>query len=332
MKNLSFRSLVTFKGSNDQYVSEIQEKSISDLPAGNVIIRVHYSSVNYKDVLSAMGNKGVTRHYPHTPGIDAAGVVEYAEDDHWAKGDKVIVTGFDLGMNTSGGFSEYIRVPADWLVRLPDQMTLKEAMIYGTAGLTAGLSVAALLNNGINPGMGNVAISGATGGVGSVSIAILKKLGFAVSAISSKKSSQTILNDLGADSILARSDMEDESNKVLLPPLFAAGIDTVGGQVLATMLKRTSYGGAVTACGMVNGTELNTTVFPFILKGISLLGIDSVELSIEKRNPIWELLADEWKPELLDKLSSEISFDEIPAAVQKIYRGEMQGRFVVKII
>ncbi|PZU24410.1 MAG: oxidoreductase, partial [Chryseobacterium sp.] len=266
------------------FVNKIVEKELSqDIPEGNVLINVKYSSLNYKDALSANGNKGVTRKYPHVPGIDAAGTVEVSNSALWKSGDQVLVTGFDLGMNTNGGFGQFITVPESWIVRLPPELSVREAMIYGTAGFTAGLSVQALLRNGITPEKGVVAVSGSTGGVGSVAVAILAKLGFQVAAISSKEDAISFLKSLGADKIVARNDFEDRSGKALLKPQFAAAIDTVGGNILATLIKSLHYEGVVTTCGMVGGGELNTSVFPFILKGIQLIGIDSVEIPLEKR-------------------------------------------------
>ncbi len=327
----TFKALVTEHNSNGDYTTSVKEKNVADLPPGDVLIKVRYSSLNYKDALSARGNKGVTRQYPHTLGVDAAGIVEESSASEWQTGDDVIVTGFDLGMNTSGGFAEYIRVPAAWVSRLPKGLSLKEAMIYGTAGFTAGLSVAALLRNGVKPDDGAVAVSGATGGVGSVAVAILAKLGFKVAAITSKQSAHRFLKELGATEIISRAEVDDQSGKALLKPRFAAAVDTVGGNILATLLKSLQYGGVATACGMVNGGELHTTVFPFILKGVQLIGIDSVEIPIEDRGNIWEKLGGEWKPETLQSLAKEASLEEIPTYINDIYNGQMRGRVVVAL-
>jgi len=315
-----------------QFQKKIITKSIADLPEGEVLIRVHYSSVNYKDALSANGNKAVTRNYPHSPGIDASGVIVASGADQWHPGDEVIVTGFDLGMNTSGGFAEYIRVPAAWVVALPDQLSLKQAMIYGTAGFTAGLSVGALIRENITPQMGTIAVSGATGGVGSVAVAILARLGYRVAAISSKASSKEFLERIGAAEIIPRAEMEDTSGRILLKPRFAAAIDTVGGAVLATLIKSLDYGAAVTTCGMVNGGELHTTVFPFILKGIKLIGIDSVELPMKERLPVWENLSSVWYPEKLTELVTEITLEELPQTLEQLLAGRMQGRALLRLI
>lgn len=329
MKN-SFQCLLVSESTNG-FSSEITTKTIADLPEGDVLIRVQYSSLNYKDALSASGNRGVTRRYPHTPGIDAAGVIETSTHPDWKSGDNVIVTGFDLGMNTSGGFAQYVRVPASWVVKLPEGLTLRESMIYGTAGFTAGLSVAALLKNGITPDKGSIAVTGATGGVGSIAVAILHQLGYSVSAISGKATSHDFLRSIGTTDIINRTDLEDTSGKALLKTRFAGAIDTVGGTVLATLLKSVHYGGTVTACGMVNGGELSTTVFPFILRGIQLAGIDSVEFPIEQRATIWSHLATDWKPETLDTLAHEIGLANLPDAIQTILNGKMQGRALVRM-
>lgn len=314
------------------FVNKIVEKELSqDIPEGNVLINVKYSSLNYKDALSANGNKGVTRKYPHVPGIDAAGTVEVSNSALWKSGDQVLVTGFDLGMNTNGGFGQFITVPESWIVRLPPELSVREAMIYGTAGFTAGLSVQALLRNGITPEKGVVAVSGSTGGVGSVAVAILAKLGFQVAAISSKEDAISFLKSLGADKIVARNDFEDRSGKALLKPQFAAAIDTVGGNILATLIKSLHYEGVVTTCGMVGGGELNTSVFPFILKGIQLIGIDSVEIPLEKRLSVWEHLASDWKPGQLNDLAHNISLAELPEHIDRIYTGKMKGRAVLEL-
>ncbi|MCS3532889.1 YhdH/YhfP family quinone oxidoreductase [Chryseobacterium sp. JUb7] len=327
----TYQALETAEQEDGTYISKIVEKQIEDIPDGKVLIKVEYSSLNYKDALSAKGNKGVTRKYPHTPGVDAAGTVEVSSSSLWKSGDKVLVTGFDLGMNTNGGFGQYIVVPESWIIKLPEGLAAKEAMIYGTAGFTAGLSVEALLRNGITPEKGIVAVSGSTGGVGSVAVAILAKLGFQVAAISSKEEAIPFLKSLGASEIIPRQDFEDKSGKALLKPRFSAAIDTVGGNILATLIKSLHYEGVVTTCGMVGGGELNTTVFPFILKGIQLIGIDSVEISLEKRLPLWGNLGTHWKPQQLNNLVKEISLEELPEYIDRIYSGKMQGRAVVKI-
>jgi len=315
---------------NGSFNMSVVTRSTDDLPEGEVLIKVLYSSLNYKDAMSASGNKAITKTYPHTPGIDVAGIVEESDSPDWKAGDEVIVTGFDLGMNTSGGFGGYVRVPANWIVKLPAGLTLRESMIYGTAGFTAGLSVDAVLKHGVKPEDGLIAVSGASGGVGSVAVSILSGLGYQVAAISGKDSA-AFLKSLGAKEIIQRSEMEDSSGRPLLRSRFAAAVDTVGGTVLSTMLRSLSYGGIVTACGLVNGTDLPLTIFPFIVKGIHLAGIDSVNLPLESRPAIWESLANEWKPEGLETLVNEIGLKKLPECIGQILNGQMTGRTLVNL-
>ncbi|MGD9807090.1 MAG: YhdH/YhfP family quinone oxidoreductase [Deferribacterales bacterium] len=326
----TFRALVT-EEIDGKYVSNIKEKTISDLPEGDVLIKVKYSSINYKDGLSGAGNKGVTRHYPHTPGIDAAGVVEESSDPAFNEGDEVIVTGYDLGMNTDGGYAEYIRVPAGWVVKKPEKLTLKEAMIYGTAGFTSALSVIKLLNHGVTPEKGEVLVTGATGGVGSVAVAMLAGLGFKVAAATGKADKADFLKSLGAERIVGRADVNDESGRPMLKGIYAGAVDTVGGNILATALKTAAYGGAVTTCGLTQSHELNMTVFPFILRGVSLLGVDSVELPIAEKTAVWGRIADDLRVENIAELSQEISLDDLPKYLSQILKGELSGRIVVAI-
>lgn len=316
---------------NGRFDMSVVTRNTNELPDGDVLIKVHYSSLNYKDAMSASGNKSITKSYPHTPGIDVAGVVEESSVGNWRRGDEVIVTGFDLGMNTSGGFGGYVRVPAQWIVKLPEGLSLRESMIYGTAGFTAALSVQAVLKHGVRPEDGLIAVSGATGGVGSVAVSILNHLGYRVAAISSKESSHEFLKSIGASEIISRSEMEDTSGKLMLRSRFAAAVDTVGGTVLTTILKSLSYGGIVTACGLVNGIDLPLTIFPFIVKGVHLAGIDSVNLQIEKRLPVWELLGGEWKSKDLNKLVTEIGLEELPERIEQILQGQMTGRVLVDL-
>lgn len=313
------------------YRSALVTKSVDDLPPGEVLIKVQYSSLNYKDALSSIGNKGVTRNYPHVPGIDAAGVVEKSADPHFNKGDKVLVTGYDLGMNTSGGLAEYIRVPASWPIHLPDGLSRKRSMMYGTAGLTAALSIYHLKKQGITPPSGKIVVTGASGGVGSLAVAILSHLGFHVTAVTSKEESIDILLDLGAKEVIPRRALDDQSGKPLLKAQYAAAIDTVGGNILATVLKSLHYGGVVTCCGLVNSPELHTTVYPFILKGIKLIGIDSVLCNRELRKEIWQHLGTDWRPAKMDKLVSTCTLDTIQQYLDLMLKGQAAGRYLVKV-
>ena len=315
---------------NDGYLGSIEEKDISLLPPGEVLIKVEYSSLNYKDALSATGSKGVTKNYPHTPGIDAAGVVAGCSDDSFIIGDKVIVTGYDLGMNTSGGYQGYIRVPSSWVVKCPEELSLKEAMMYGTAGFTAALSVYKLLGGRVKPSDGKVLVTGATGGVGSIAVAILGKLGYSVTGVTGKPDKKQMLMDLGAEDTISREDADDKSGRPLLKSLWAGVIDTVGGNILSTAIKSTKYNGVVTSCGNAMSPKLDLSVFPFILRGVSLLGVDSVQCPMELRKEIWQLLATDWKVDLSSS-TQEISLVELNEKIEMILKGGVAGRYLVKI-
>ncbi len=322
----TFRALVVTEGPPGRFTRKIQQKTLDELPAGDVLIQVHYSSLNYKDALSAIGNKGVTRAYPHTPGIDAAGIVVEGKGPDFSPKDPVLVTGYDLGMNTSGGFGQFIRVPAAWVVRLPEGLLLKESMILGTAGFTAALSVDKIVSHGVAPEQGKVLVTGASGGVGSLAVAILSKLGYTVAAATGKGREADFLKDIGASDVLARESVRDVANKALLKEQWAAVIDTVGGQYLTAALKSTAYRGAVTCCGNVASASLSLTVYPFILRGITLYGVDSANAPMEHRKGIWEKLAGPWKPDALLDISREIPLEGVDAAIDAILEGKLKGR------
>ena len=311
------------------FLRSIVRRSTDDLPAGDVLVRVHYSSLNYKDALSASGNRGVTRKYPHTPGIDAAGTVVESTVDAFRPGDEVVVIGYDLGMNTAGGFGGYIRVPAGWVVKRPAGLSLREAMIVGTAGFTAAQCVAALVDHGVTPESGEVLVTGATGGVGSMAVALLAKLGYTVAAATGKPDEVDFLHTLGARIVIDRADVDDQSGKVLLRERWAGVVDTVGGNILASAIKATRYGGSVAACGMVASGALDLTVFPFILRGVKLLGIDSVNVPVEERRAMWERLAGPWKPALLEQMAREVTLAGLDAEIEAILLGQQRGRVVV---
>ena len=316
---------------NGTFVRGIKTKLLRDLPDGELRIKVHYSSLNYKDALSATGNKGVTRNYPHTPGIDAVGVIEQSSGDMLKVGDKVIVTSYDLGMNTDGGFAEYIKVPSAWAVKLPENMTMKEAMMYGTAGLTAGMSVLRL-SELIQPEDGKIAVSGATGGVGALSVSMLSKLGYSVVAITGKESERDYLYSLGANEIILRNEIENFDKKPLLKPLFAGAIDTVGGVILENMIKATKSMGAVTCCGNVASPKLDLTVFPFILRGITLIGIDSQNYPMTQRADVWNKLSGDWKPDNLAETCKEIKLHELNEKIDLMLSGKLKGRTVINLL
>jgi acrylyl-CoA reductase (NADPH) len=327
MQHIKFKALVV-EEHEDKFTRSIQTKSLNDLPDNDLLIRVQYSSLNYKDALSASGNKGVTRNYPHTPGIDAVGTIVRSNTQKFCKDEKVIITSYDLGMNTAGGFGQYISVPADWAVKLPEAMTMQESMIIGTAGLTAGMSVLRLTEH-IKPENGTVVVSGATGGVGTLSVAILAKLGYRVDAISGKE--QNFLLELGANEVILRSDFQKEEKRPVLKGCFAGGIDTVGGTILENIIKSTNPMGVVTCCGNVASAKLNLTVFPFILRGVSLIGIDSQNYPMAYREIVWNKLATEWKPDNLMDLYTEISLAELNDKIDLMLDGQLKGRTIVKL-
>jgi len=314
-----------------RYTNRIGIRRVDELPAGELLVRVRYSSLNYKDALSASGNRGVTKRYPHTPGVDSAGtVVANAGCGPLRPGDQVIVSGFDLGMNTSGGFGQYIRVPEGWGVRLPETLSLKESMMYGTAGFTAAQSVSAIVSHGVKPGDGDVLVSGATGGVGVIAVAILAKLGYRAVALTGK-TENAFLTKIGAQEILPRQTFVGPRDRALLRERWAAVVDTVGGDYLATAIKSTRYGGIVTSCGNVAGPELPLTVYPFILRGVSLVGIDSASTSVTKRQEIWQRLGAEWRLDFLDTICREVPLAGLGPCIDLMLAGQLTGRVVVDL-
>jgi putative YhdH/YhfP family quinone oxidoreductase len=331
MGNMIFKALVVEETEDKTFTRQIRDKAVEELPEGEVLVKVSYSSLNYKDALSASGNKGVTRNYPHTPGIDAAGVVIESVSQDFRPGDEVIVTSYDLGMNTSGGFGQYIRVPAGWVVSLPDNLTLRESMVYGTAGFTAGLSVFKLEENGVTPAQGKILVTGASGGVGSMAVSILAKGGYQVAAVSGIATERQFLTDIGAKEILSREDATDNSGKALLKGRWAGVVDTVGGEILATAIKSTQLHGAITCCGNVASPNLNTTVFPFILRGVSLYGIDSQNCPMDIRHQIWQKLAGDWKLDTLVQLTTETTLEGLDDNIERILKGQLKGRVIVNL-
>jgi len=324
----TFRAMVVREEAG-RFVRGIETRSIDDLPDGELLVKVGYSALNYKDALSASGHKGVTRHYPHTPGIEASGTVVADRSGRFRAGDEVVVAGFDLGMNTSGAFGEYIRVPADWAIKPPDGMTLKESMICGVAGFTAALSLYKLESAGLEPHTGPVLVTGATGGVGSLAVAILKKAGYEVVAATGKKDKTGYLKQLGASEVIPREDVDDTGRRVLLGQRWAGVIDTVGGGILATAIKSTRYGGSVTTCGLVQSAQFDITVYPFILRAVNLLGIDSVHCPSETRMHLWEKLAGEWKPGVLEMICTECGLEELDEKIDLMLKGLLTGRTVI---
>lgn len=304
-----------------------QEVEQSYLPEAQVLIDVHYSSVNYKDALSANGNKGVSKNFPHTPGIDAAGVVIKSSSSAFAAGDKVIVTGYDLGMNTKGGFGQRIAVPANWLVKKPQNLSLATAMAWGTAGFTAALSVQKLERAGIKPDQGPVLVTGATGGVGSIAVALLAKLGYQVIALTGKVAQSSFLQSLGAHSVVDREAILALKDKAMAKPLYQGVVDTVGGDMVSALIGQIQPEGAISTCGMIAGTRVEASIFPFILRGVSLLGVDSVEIPLADKQAVWDKIADAWALPDIEQQVTEIGRSELAASLEKLLAGQAVGRY-----
>ncbi|QUL57280.1 acryloyl-CoA reductase [Paenibacillus tritici] len=325
-----FQALVVDK--TEPFSVEVKSLSVEDLPAGEVLIKVAYSSVNYKDGLASIPNGNIVRNYPFIPGIDLSGTVVSSTDKRFREGQSVIATSYGIGVSHFGGFSEYARIPADWVVDLPEGLTLREAMIYGTAGFTAALSVQALEAQGMTPGQGKVLVTGATGGVGGAATAILAKLGYQVTASTGRTDEAGYLQALGAAEVISRAEVAGSALKPLDKQQWQAAVDSVGGAPLAAVLSQIAYGGAVAASGLTAGTAVPTTVLPFILRGVSLLGIDSVSCPIGTRTKLWQRMAGDMKPAVLDTLvDREISLNELPAALGDILRSHTRGRVLVRL-
>lgn len=327
----TFNALMVDKTEENFHVG-IQKLTLSDLPAGNVVIKVSYSSINYKDGLASIPDGKIVRTYPFVPGIDLAGVVVQSEDPRFQEGDEVIATSYEIGVSHFGGYSEYARIPGEWIVPLPKNLTLRESMIFGTAGLTAALSIQRLEDNGLTPDKGDVLVTGATGGVGSLAVAMLAKRGYTVVASTGKAQEHEFLKQLGASEVISREDVHSGKIKALDRQLWAGAIDPVGGESLAAILSKINYNGSVAVSGLTGGGNVPTTVFPFILRGINLLGVDSVHCSKELRTKAWERMATELKPDMLSQLvQKEVSLEELPATLSTLLKGEARGRIIVKL-
>ncbi|MEC0496145.1 NADPH:quinone oxidoreductase family protein [Bacillus glycinifermentans] len=329
--NMEFNALV-INNANHNFSVNVQKLTSSDLQKGEVLIRVCYSSVNYKDSLAAIPQGNIVSTYPFVPGIDLSGVVVSSEDDRFQAGDRVIATSYEIGVSHFGGYSEYARIPADWIVPLPDGLTLKEAMIIGTAGFTAALSVQRLEENDVTPEKGRVLVTGATGGVGSFAVSILSAGGYHVEASTGKEKEISYLKELGAKTVIHRNEVYNGTLKPLQKQKWAAAVDPVGGEPLASILSQIQYGGSVAVSGLTAGTKLPSTVFPFILRGVNLLGIDSVYCPMETRQKTWQRLAGELKPSNLESfVQKEVTLDQLPDVLPTLLRGEARGRIVVNI-
>lgn len=315
---------------NKAVKADFAQLSESDLDPGEVTVKVAYSSVNYKDALAATGAGKIIRRFPCVGGIDLAGTVAASSDKGFREGDPVIATSYDIGVAHHGGFAEYARVPAAWVVPLPGGLSLRDAMALGTAGFTAALAIARMESNGLAPGQGPVAVTGASGGVGSVAVDILSRLGYEVTAITGKDLEHEYLKQLGAREVLSRHTLE-MGRRPLEKALWAGAVDTVGGEPLAWLTRTMREGASVGACGLTAGIELHTTVMPFILRGVNLLGIDSVNCPMRVRAQVWQRLGSDMHPAHLAALTQEIPFAELPQVFDRFLKAQTRGRIVVAI-
>lgn len=327
----TFKAVVVNKQDED-FSLRVEQVNLDKLSKGNVLIEVHYSGINYKDGLASVPNGKIVRSYPHIPGIDLAGVVVESDDDRYKTGDKVIATSYEIGVSHSGGYSQYANIPADYIVPLPEGLSLKEAMIIGTAGFTAALSVLRLEENGLKPENGKVLVTGATGGVGSFGVAMLAKLGYNVEASTGKESEHEYLTAIGAGSIIARDEVYNGNLKTLEKQQWAGAIDPVGGATLAAIASKLQYNGSVAVSGLTGGGDVPTSVYPFILRGVNILGIDSVYCPMETRLKVWERVASDLKiDDLTPFIAKEVSLDELPELLPTILQGGIRGRIIANI-
>ena len=330
---MQYKALLITETPNGKFERSIVERSINDLPAGDVLIRVHYSALNYKDGLSATGHKGITKNFPHTPGIEAAGIVEESQSPLYKQGDEVFITGYDLGMNTSGAYADYIRVPAEWVMPKPADLSCKDCMTIGTAGFTAAYALHKMEAMGQTPSYGPIVVTGSTGGVGSLSVAILAKAGYEVIAVTGKKEATDYLKFLGAARVEPREFLNDTLGKPLQRAAWAGAIDTVSGTMLTTLLKRCRRDGNIVATGLLSSIHFSTTIYPFILNGVNLLGIGAGQTPMPLRLKLWNKLMKEWN--ICDKLpaiAQEINLDQLKDTyIDAILAGKTRGRVVVKL-
>ena len=326
---LSFRA---FRITNDAGTigGSIVDATLDELTPGDVVIKADYSSVNYKDALAATGAGKILRRFPLVGGIDVAGTIASSVDPRFREGDRVLVTGYDLGVSQDGGYAAFVRVPADWVVPVPDGLSAREAMVLGTAGFTAGLAIVRLERNGLTPGQGPIAVTGATGGVGSIAIAALSRLGYDVTAITGKDDAHDYVRSLGARDVISRTTLA-MGTRPLETARWAGAIDAVGGDLLAWLTRTTNYWGSIASTGLTGGIELRTTVMPFILRGVSLIGIDSAMCPMAVRVEVWRRLASDMKPQQLSSIAREITLDGLPDAFDTLIRGAARGRYLVAV-
>ena len=326
---LSFRA---FRITNDAGTigGSIVDATLDELTPGDVVIKAEYSSVNYKDALAATGTGKILKRFPLIGGIDVAGTVVSSADGRFRDGDRVLVTGYEFGVAQDGGYAAYVRVPADWVVPVPDGLSAREAMVLGTAGFTAGLAIVRLERNGLTPGQGPIAVTGATGGVGSIAIAALSRLGYDVTAITGKDDAHDYVRSLGARDVISRTTLA-MGTRPLETARWAGAIDAVGGDLLAWLTRTTNYWGSIASTGLTGGIELRTTVMPFILRGVSLIGIDSAMCPMAVRVEVWRRLASHMKPQQLSSIAREITLDGLPDAFDTLIRGAARGRYLVAV-
>ncbi|MCG2208296.1 acryloyl-CoA reductase [Staphylococcus epidermidis] len=322
-----FKAFVVDQDDNGIVSNSYKELTKDDLPDGDVLIKVHYSGINYKDALATQDHNKIVKQYPMVPGIDLAGTIEETNAPGFEVGDKVIVTSYDLGVSHYGGFSEYARVKSEWVIELPEDLTLEEAMIYGTAGYTAGLAIEQLEKSGMSIEGKEVLVRGATGGVGTISLLMLNNLGYDVIASTGRDDAEEKLKKLGAKEVIGR--LPEDNSKPLEKRTWQAAIDPVGGENLPYIVKRLDNNGSVALIGMTGGNNFETTVFPFILRGASIIGIDSVFTPIKLRKRVWRRLAKDLKPQQLHDIKHVISFDEIPKAIGQVINHHNTGRIVI---
>ena len=317
---------------NGKSGGRIVELSLDDLDPGEVVIRTHFSGVNYKDALAATGAGKVIRRFPCVGGVDVSGVVESSQDARFKVGDQVLVTGYDMGVGHDGGFAEYTRVPADWVVPLPAGLSLFDAMALGTAGFTAALAIHRMEQNDLTPDKGKVIVTGATGGVGSLGIRMLAQLGYQVVALTGKPTEQEYLRALGASEVLLRSDIDFAGKRPLEKALWAGALDSVGGDTLAWLTRTMQQNGAIACFGNAGGLELHTSVFPFILRGVKLLGVDSAATDMALRKQLWQRLAGDLHIDRIEQVAHRIALADLPAVCAKMIAGGAHGRSVVEFV